>query len=146
MFNNYPYTDFHELNLDWIITKMKELESDYSGLVSGYEQIEADFRVLQAEVNNLLNTMEADIRAAINEYLPQAMAPYIHDLNDALAEIERMKAEIAGWDDEYPVENFNAGCRIPISSKFALRIIPQVEMYAGTPLNYNLGIGLGFEF
>ena len=42
--------------------------------------------------------------------------------------------------------NFNAGCRIPISSRFALRIIPQVEMYAGTPLNYNLGIGLGFEF
>ena len=100
MFNKYPYTDFHELNLDWIITKMKELESDYSGLVSGYEQIEADFRVLQAEVNNLLNTMEADIRAAINEYLPQAMAPYIQDLNDALAEIERMKAEIAGWDDQ----------------------------------------------
>lgn len=29
MFNNYPYTDTHELNLDWIIKKMKELEIEF---------------------------------------------------------------------------------------------------------------------
>lgn len=27
-FNNYPYTDFHELNLDWIIQKIKTLEKN----------------------------------------------------------------------------------------------------------------------
>lgn len=26
MFNNYPYTDFHELNLDWILAKIKDLD------------------------------------------------------------------------------------------------------------------------
>lgn len=25
-FNRYPYTDFHELNLDWIISKLKDLK------------------------------------------------------------------------------------------------------------------------
>lgn len=31
LFNhNYPYTDFHELNLDWILCKMKELDSTLS--------------------------------------------------------------------------------------------------------------------
>ena len=24
-FNRYPYSDIHELNLDWLIAKMKEL-------------------------------------------------------------------------------------------------------------------------
>lgn len=27
MFNTYPYTDFHELNADWILSKVKELDS-----------------------------------------------------------------------------------------------------------------------
>ena len=26
--NQYPYTDFHELNLDWIIKRMRKLEID----------------------------------------------------------------------------------------------------------------------
>lgn len=29
MFNKYPYTDFHELNLDWIIAQIKQLHHDY---------------------------------------------------------------------------------------------------------------------
>ena len=28
-FNKYPYTDFHEINLDWIINRMKQLEIDF---------------------------------------------------------------------------------------------------------------------
>lgn len=31
--NKYPYTDFHELNLDYILKKMKELEDDLDGLL-----------------------------------------------------------------------------------------------------------------
>lgn len=100
VFNNYPYTDFHELNLDWILKNMKKLESDYSGLVSGYEQIEKDFKALQAEVNNLLNVMEAEIRDAINTYLPSAMAPYIQELNNGLAQIADLRDQMSGWDNE----------------------------------------------
>lgn len=29
MFNKFPYTDFHELNLDWILDKIKQFENDF---------------------------------------------------------------------------------------------------------------------
>ena len=32
MFNAYPYTDFHELNADWIINELKRIESELADL------------------------------------------------------------------------------------------------------------------
>ena len=30
MFNKYPYTDFHELNLDWIIYQIKKIHAEWT--------------------------------------------------------------------------------------------------------------------
>lgn len=98
--NLYPYTDFHEANLDYLLTKYKEFDARLSELVTDFAQIEADFEALSREVNNLLNTMEAEIRRAIEEYLPSAMAPYINQLNAALAEVELLRDQMAGWANE----------------------------------------------
>ena len=32
--NKYPYTDFHELNLDWIISELKRIEESLVGIDS----------------------------------------------------------------------------------------------------------------
>lgn len=103
-FNNYPYTDFHELNLDWILGKVKQFDSQLSELVTDFDQIESDFRAVQAQVNNLLNTMEAEIRRAITDFVPgyvdSQLAPYMAQLNAALAEIELLRQQMAGWEGQ----------------------------------------------
>ena len=38
--NQFPYSDFHELNLDWLISKTKELEETTKYLVEEFSQIE----------------------------------------------------------------------------------------------------------
>lgn len=38
--NQFPYTDFHELNLDWLISKTKELEETSKYLVEEFAKIE----------------------------------------------------------------------------------------------------------
>lgn len=42
VFEEFPYTNFHELNLDWILKEMKELRSDFAEFVGGHVITYAD--------------------------------------------------------------------------------------------------------
>lgn len=57
MFNSFPYSDFHELNLDWILTKIKEFQSWFDNL-----NVEDE---IKAEVDKYFN--EVMIQASYNE-------------------------------------------------------------------------------
>lgn len=60
-FNKYPYTDFHELNLDWFLSEFKKLVDQFLDLENAFktlkEYIDEYFRNLdlQQEVNNYFN-------------------------------------------------------------------------------------------
>lgn len=51
LFEHFPYTNFHDLNLDWILKKMKELESQSEGaideIIKKLEELKKQGSVLQ---------------------------------------------------------------------------------------------------
>ena len=56
--NKYPYTDFHELNLDWLINEFKKLMESYQGIIDWIENDAANFNILQ----NRISVLESETR------------------------------------------------------------------------------------
>lgn len=55
--NNFPFVNFHELNLDWIIGKMKDLET---GFVDVVKKVNDATREIPKEVNSILTGWKDD--------------------------------------------------------------------------------------
>ena len=104
MFNSYPYTDFHELNLDWILKKMQELQAQMDELIQKaideakeyakeyideqMAEIEQEFANLERAVSDLsteyhndFNTLNNTVNAFINNMTGQmnALKQYVDD-------------------------------------------------------------------
>lgn len=54
-YNKYPYTDFHELNLDWILSNMKKLLTEYQSLVDWMENDAKNYNDFLARLITLEN-------------------------------------------------------------------------------------------
>lgn len=70
-FENFPYTDFHALNLDWILKKVKEVVSEWlsykENMDAWREDMDAAFENLKSYVNNYFASL--DISAEISAKL-----------------------------------------------------------------------------
>lgn len=55
--NNFPFTNFHELNLDWVIGKVKELET---GFIDVVKKVNDAVQEIPKEVDNVLNGWKDD--------------------------------------------------------------------------------------
>lgn len=51
-FENFPYTDFHNLNNDWLLCEMKKLLGDYSGIIDNISEIEKKLTALSEAMDN----------------------------------------------------------------------------------------------
>ena len=115
MFQKYPYTDLHELNLDWLIQQMKDLDSRIDGLHDELKQeltaeltvyvndrlavTEAKFAVLKADVEHELGVIEANFDLLRGQFadLDDTMNDYIDYINGRIADIQaEISADIAG--------------------------------------------------
>lgn len=68
---NFPYTNFHDLNLDWIISILKAIKEDNEDIKALIPEIE--------EILPLISTLET---------LPATMEEYQNEINATIAELE----------------------------------------------------------
>ena len=81
--NKYPYTDFHELNADYLLNRLKAIE-------------------------DTLKTLEEDIEAKVLVWVQEYLAPYEKELNDLIKQVEDLSEYTKETLDQYntTISNF----------------------------------------
>ena len=141
-YNKYPYTDFHELNLDWIIERVKELTEDWISTKEAWENTEAEWQELytyvhdyfdnlnvQSEVNTKINAMVADgsfqeiaapiIQAKVASDLPAEVA---NQIDGVVA--EQIDGSVASQIDEVVAEQIGDAAATATSAWLTAHVDP----------------------
>lgn len=80
LFNNFPLTDFHQMNLDWLIRKVKELEP----LQASVNEIAGKYNDMYNKVIQLSAQFESfasDMQAQFAEYAEETSAELTQRMN-----------------------------------------------------------------
>lgn len=72
-FNNYPYTDFHELNLDWVINKIKKIQDD----IKSYEDDNDSIKKLVDDIQNDIDELNKWKDTINTEYISNIVKKYV---------------------------------------------------------------------
>lgn len=106
-FDNYPYTDFHELNLDWLIKQMKALEKHVDDTYATlYNQLKQDVEdYVDQEIASVLvefTVLKAEFVALSTQFtsLKDTFDAYEAEINSKIINLNnRITAEIQGVND-----------------------------------------------
>ena len=79
-YDKFPYTNFQELNLDWILTKVREIQTDIDEINAWKEtfsaQINSQISDLITQVNTEFNQLKADIEKEFTDYRTETDAKF----------------------------------------------------------------------
>lgn len=95
--NKYPYTDFHELNLDWLIERYTTLSEEVNTLKTWVAQhkIEYNEAMVRLEaVENEIDTFEQQITASFNQLRADLEADFAQQQAELEASLNQVKAEV----------------------------------------------------
>ena len=138
MFNEYPYTDMHELNLDWCIAKLKELNQRVDDITEdiaakvyeeAVEYIDEHLADVIAEFNQLKIDVEEDIRQVEEDFdgLNQQFIDLAGDFDDLVAEVDRKILSIQNYiDGQIAGVNLRTDAAIAANNNY---ILGQMEQF-----------------
>ena len=113
IFNNkYPYTDFHELNLDWLLETYKQIVDHVNELLTWMATHKVEYAEAMARlqaVENEIQTFEAriekefsDLETSLNAEFAQLKNEIEKELSDTQKEIEdEFNAAIRAFTDDF---------------------------------------------
>ena len=90
--NKYPYTDFHELNIDWLLSTYKQLIDDYTGIVEWIENDAANYNDLLNRII-ILEGQTADFQSQIDTLRIYIDGKYNTITNAMLAQYTQITTE-----------------------------------------------------
>ena len=116
IFDNFPYTNFHEMNLDWILHKVKEMDSKLDNFVDlnavkYHDPIGWDITTQYAQ-NEIVKDPNTGILYMAKQPVPQGIAltngDYWLEIGDMSYNIDFLKQAIAVPDEGTAVISANA--------------------------------------
>ena len=121
LFENFPYANFHELNLDWILKKIKELDNKVDSiedrilaqakqytdeqvgeLRTDFADLESDFEQFKKTVNSMFDAYTAKQDKAFADYkkLVDAQITLLEqEIRDAKAELQTLLTQANAYTD-----------------------------------------------
>lgn len=90
--NKYPYTDFHELNLDWLLTTYKTIVDEINEINTWITQHKIEYNEAIARltrVENEIDTFEAQITDAFNQLRQEQQAQLDAAISAINTEVDR---------------------------------------------------------
>lgn len=108
--HKYPYTDFHELNLDWFLAEFKKLIDELDALKVRMTNAEADIDTLQAQMTNVMQritSLESDVTDIFEhlDNIDEVQARILTDLSEQLNRIISIEGDVSNI--EINVDNIN---------------------------------------
>lgn len=79
-FNKYPYTDFHEMNLDWLLNEMKALET---------------------KLDNAIADITADVIQNVKEYVDEELADLERDFAQIKIDFAAVQRNVDTLNDAF---------------------------------------------
>ena len=137
MFNEYPYQNNHELNLDWILKKISEFEATFNSWADTIENLQ--------EALEDIEDWEGRISTLENEY--NSMLSNLNDISAALdtlsnlhnSDITRLQAEIDSINNELQhidvdaiyayINNRNNMIQSDYNNKFYLAYVTMYDLF-----------------